>query len=179
MNWNLVGSIYGRPSLHNSSRSVNKHGHHRWLLFLIGWFNFFFQTWVRVILYRGSQFYWWRNSEYLEKTIDLSQVTDKLHNIMLYDFNFRVDNKAYAPHGKLVVRFIENNGGLHMFEKRWRQHFVNTMKPQFLPKNWSIHHRHERHDMLTHVTHKWRTVSSHIMYLSNTDIRIIHVYIFF
>lgn len=69
-------------------------------------------------------------------------------------FNFRVDNKAYAPHGKLVVRFIENNGGLHMFEKRWRQHFVNTMKPQFLPKNWSIHHKHERHDMLTHVTHK-------------------------
>jgi hypothetical protein len=25
--------------------------------------------------------YWWRQLEYLEKTIDLSQVTDKLHNI--------------------------------------------------------------------------------------------------
>jgi hypothetical protein len=27
-------------------------------------------------LYRGSQFYWWRKPEYLEKTADLPQVTD-------------------------------------------------------------------------------------------------------
>jgi hypothetical protein len=30
-------------------------------------------------LYRSSQFYWWRKLEYLEKTTDLSQVTDKLN----------------------------------------------------------------------------------------------------
>jgi hypothetical protein len=31
----------------------------------------------------GSQFYWWRNPEYLEKTTDLPQVTDRLlsHNV--------------------------------------------------------------------------------------------------
>jgi hypothetical protein len=33
-------------------------------------------------LYRGGQFYWWRKTKYLEKTIDLSQFTDKLYQIM-------------------------------------------------------------------------------------------------
>jgi hypothetical protein len=35
-------------------------------------------------LYRDGQFYRWRKSEYLEKTADLSQVTDKLYHIIWY-----------------------------------------------------------------------------------------------
>ena len=34
-------------------------------------------------LYRGCQFYWWRKSEYLQKTMDLPQVTDKISHTVV------------------------------------------------------------------------------------------------
>jgi hypothetical protein len=49
-------------------------------------------------LYRDSQFYWWKQSDYPRKTTQLSQVTDKLHPIMLYRVHLANTNRGIRTH---------------------------------------------------------------------------------
>jgi len=57
-----------------------------------------------------------------------------------------VMNANYEPHGLRVVTYFSNpkNGGLVYLEQRWREHFLATMRPRYLPALWSVHHNHQR-----------------------------------
>ena len=52
----------------------------------------------------------------------------------------RNENPNYKPHGEKVVEQVIANGELLQFQMRWREHFLKTMKPQFLPEMWSATH---------------------------------------
>lgn len=52
-------------------------------------------------------------------------------------------NPNFVSHGHEVVRKIREEGKLLEFEKMWRKHFIDTMRPQYLPPLWSVDHRHE------------------------------------
>lgn len=56
-------------------------------------------------------------------------------------------NDNYLPHGKKVSEHYANGPGVIALEKRWRQHFLKTMKPEFLPPLWSVDHQQERLDI--------------------------------
>ena len=55
---------------------------------------------------------------------------------------YRVTNTDYIPHGQKVVRHVTEHEGLVAFERMWRQHFLDSMEPKFLPALWSVNHSH-------------------------------------
>jgi len=51
----------------------------------------------------------------------------------------------FISHGELVMSQIKD---IQNFVEMWREHFVNTMKPKFLPKKWHTKRTAERVDCL-------------------------------
>jgi hypothetical protein len=60
----------------------------------VGWlFDVYFLTPISTLfhLYTGDEFYWWRKPKYPDKSTDLSQVTDKLNYIALYQVHHLIN----------------------------------------------------------------------------------------
>ncbi|XP_042229721.1 exonuclease 3'-5' domain-containing protein 2-like [Homarus americanus] len=55
------------------------------------------------------------------------------------NMNVKVLNEGYQAHGQKVYEAYEKIG-LVKLEQRWRQHFLDSMKPKFMPECWSVGH---------------------------------------
>ncbi|KAK2587500.1 hypothetical protein KPH14_003200 [Odynerus spinipes] len=56
-----------------------------------------------------------------------------------------VNQLKHQPHGLKVVQYFEGKeGGLVELERMWREHFLTTMRPRYLPNLWSVRHNQER-----------------------------------
>ena len=71
-------------------------------------------------LYRGGQFYWWRKSEYPEKTNDLSEVTDKL-NLNTTETCTRAVNHDWSNLREITIKV-----NLHVYLNHTEQSFLQT-----------------------------------------------------
>ncbi|KAL7730027.1 hypothetical protein ACLKA6_009317 [Drosophila palustris] len=61
------------------------------------------------------------------------------------DIDCRVENEDYCQHGKKVVDMYRDKfGGLIELERIWREHFLYTMQPKFLPELWNVNHNADR-----------------------------------
>ncbi|KFV44299.1 Exonuclease 3'-5' domain-containing protein 2 [Tyto alba] len=60
------------------------------------------------------------------------------------DLETRICNESYMPHGLKVVQCFAKGGlrSLMQLERRWRQHFLDSMQPKHLPEQWSVDHNH-------------------------------------
>ncbi|XP_026323409.1 exonuclease 3'-5' domain-containing protein 2 isoform X2 [Hyposmocoma kahamanoa] len=55
------------------------------------------------------------------------------------------ENADYESHGLKVVEYYFNKeGGLLRLEELWREHFLTSMKPKYMPDLWSVKHNEER-----------------------------------
>lgn len=74
------------------------------------------------------------------------EITDEfLNELSVLDTNSKRGDKV--EHGEEVATYFKStpdSGGLLKLERMWREHFLETMKPQFLPEHWSTEYNSNR-----------------------------------
>ena len=58
-----------------------------------------------------------------------------LEEVIKHDTTWSKEVPSFKSHGELVISKIPS---IQNFFEEWRSHFVESMKPKYLPKNWEI-----------------------------------------
>lgn len=75
---------------------------------------------------------------------DHAEITEELLR-QAANVEYRVENSDFCQHGERVVELYRTQlGGLVELERLWREHFLHTMQPRFLPDLWNVNHNADR-----------------------------------
>jgi len=69
----------------------------------------------------------------------LYRILRKTHELAFEEF--KEDNRLQYDHGYHVVSKLDTHEKIKNFVKKWRVHFVETMKPKYMPLGWSVDFR--------------------------------------
>jgi hypothetical protein len=56
-------------------------------------------------------------------------------------YEFKQANRIHYDHGYHLVQKLDSEEKIENFVKLWRKHFIDTMKPEFMPNGWSVDFR--------------------------------------
>lgn len=56
------------------------------------------------------------------------------------DVEYRTENSDYIPGAQLVVESLKTEEDFSIFIRQWRQSFMDSLHPRFLPQGWDINH---------------------------------------
>lgn len=74
--------------------------------------------------------------------IQLYKIYLYLKNENDYKINkFKKENRILYDHGYQVVKRLDTDKKIIVFIKLWRNHFIETMQPEYMPEGWSINFR--------------------------------------
>ena len=89
------------------------------------------------------------------------------------------EDDEFLQHGNKVVSTLAERDGINSlkdFEVAWRKHFLDQMKPKFMPEGWDLYHNHERIEEKTQreLDRAQAEIDEVVEYVNIQDFQVVH-----
>ena len=101
---------------------------------------------AKALVYAGEKIPAKRREELLSAVKEFLEEENPTHEMLVEasGMETRQENCDFISHGREVVQKVKDSGELLHFERMWREHFLENMKPKFLPPLWTVDHGQEK-----------------------------------